>query len=141
MAEQEIAGETIVEDDVVASIAGLAAREVEGVAGLGKSSVRRALTERLAGTGEKARLGVGVEVGKKEAIVDLSLVIVYGFNIPKIVAEVRKKVASRLLEISGLVAKEINVQVASIEFPEKLDKSSVRRAIKEKEGKPRPKVE
>ena len=132
MAEQEIAGETIVEDDVVASIAGLAAREVEGVAGLGKSSVRRALTERLAGTGEKARLGVGVEVGKKEAIVDLSLVIVYGFNIPKIVAEVREKVASRLMEISGLVAKEINVVVASIEFPEKLQVTT---------GKPRSKLE
>jgi uncharacterized alkaline shock family protein YloU len=69
------------------------------------------------------------------------LVIVYGFNIPKIVAEVRKKVASRLMEISGLVAKEINVVVASIEFPENLGKSSVRRAIKEAEGKPRPKVE
>jgi len=132
MAEQEIAGETIVEDDVVASIAGLAAREVEGVAGLGKSSVRRALTERLAGTGDKAKLGVGVEVGKKEAIVDLSLVIVYGFNIPKIVAEVRKKVASRLMEISGLVAKEINVVVASIEFPEKLQVTT---------GKPRSKLE
>jgi uncharacterized alkaline shock family protein YloU len=132
MVEQEIAGETIVEDDVVASIAGLAAREVEGVAGLGKSSVRRALTERLAGTGDKAKLGVGVEVGKKEAIVDLSLVIVYGFNIPKIVAEVRKKVASRLMEISGLVAKEINVVVASIEFPEKLQVTT---------GKPRSKLE
>ena len=132
MAEQEIAGETIIEDDVVASIAGLAAREVEGIAGLGKSSVRRALTERLAGAGEKARLGVGVEVGKKEAIVDLSVVIVYGFNIPKIVAEVRKKVASRLLEIAGLIAKEINVEVASIEFPEKM---------KPTEGKPRSKVE
>jgi uncharacterized alkaline shock family protein YloU len=132
MAEQEIAGETIIEDDVVASIAGLAAREVEGVSGLGKSSVRRALTERLAGTGEKARLGVGVEVGKKEAIVDLSLVIVYGFNIPKIVAEVRKKVASRLMEIAGLVAKEINVEVASIEFPEKMQATG---------GKPRSKVE
>jgi len=132
VAEQEFAGETIIEDDIVASIAGLAAREVEGVAGLGKSSVRRALTERLAGTGDKAKLGVGVEVGKKEAIVDLSLVIVYGFNIPKIVAEVRKKVASRLMEISGLVAKEINVVVASIEFPEKLQVTT---------GKPRSKLE
>ena len=132
MAEQEFAGETIIGDDIVASIAGLAAREVEGVAGLGKSAVRRALTERLAGTGDKAKHGVGVEVGKKEAIVDLSLVIVYGFNIPKIVAEVRKKVASRLMEISGLVAKEINVVVASIEFPENLQVTT---------GKPRSKLE
>jgi len=132
MAEQKIAGETIIEDEVVASIVGIAAMEVEGVAHLGKASIRRSLTERLAGTGTKARTGVEVEVGKKEAIVDLSLVIVYGFNIPKIVTEVRKKVASRLMEIAGLVAKEINVDIASIEFPEKMQATG---------SKPRLKVE
>jgi len=58
-------------------------------------------------------------VGKKEAIIDLQLDITYGFNIPNIVAEVREKVASRLLEIAGLIAKEINVRVVSIEFAEK----------------------
>jgi uncharacterized alkaline shock family protein YloU len=124
MAEQEkaahgFAGETIIGDEVVASIAGLAAKEVEGVASLGKSSVRRAITERLGGAGEKARMGVQVAVGKREAIVDLQLGAIYGFNIPNIVTEVRKKVYSRLMEITGLVAKEINVRVVSVEIPEK----------------------
>ena len=118
MAEEEFVGETIIRDEVVASIVGSAAREVDGVANLGKSSVRRMLTERLVGTPEKTRIGVEVQVGEKEAIVDLELGVIYGFSIPKIVNEVRKKVASRLLEITGLVAKEINVNVVSIEFPE-----------------------
>ncbi|MFC1919709.1 Asp23/Gls24 family envelope stress response protein [Chloroflexota bacterium] len=123
MAGEEIKGETIIQDEVVASIVGVAAKEVEGVADLGKSSIRRKITERLAGTPEKSRIGVGVEVGEKEAIVDLELDVVYGFNIPKIVNEVRQKVASRLLEITGLVAKEINVNVVGIEFSgEKLSK-------------------
>ena len=117
MTEEELKGETIIRDEVVASIVGLAAKEVEGVTNLGKSSIRRKLTERLAGAPEKSRIGVGVEVGDKEAIVDLELDVIYGFNIPKIVNEVREKVASRLLEITGLVAKEINVSVVSIEFP------------------------
>lgn len=112
-------GETVIEDDVVASIAGLAAREIEGVASLGKSSVRRTLTEQLIGAEEKARYGVEVEVGKKEAIVDLALGVTYGFNIPTVVAKVRRNAASRLLEITGLTAKEINIHVVSIEFPEK----------------------
>jgi len=129
MAEQEFMGETTIEDDVVASIAGLAAREVEGVASLGKSSVRRMVTEALAGAGDKARLGVEVEVGKKEAIVDLTLGVTYGYNIPNIITEVRRMVASRLLEITGLVAKEINVHVVGIEFPQK------------KEEPPQPKVQ
>jgi len=71
-------------------------------------------------------------VGKKEAIVDVTLGVIYGFNIPNIATDVRKKVASRLLEITGLVAKEINVDVASIEVPAKMV---------EKVGKQRPKVE
>ena len=134
MAEQEFIeeekefiaiGETVIEDDVVASLAGLAAREIEGVANLGKSSVRRTLAEHLRGTEEKAKFGVEVEVGKKEAIVDLALSVVYGFNIPDIVAKVRRNVASRLLEITGLTAKEINIHVVGIEIPEKIKEKGV----------------
>jgi len=114
-----VEGETSIDDEVLAAIAGVAAREVEGVASLGTSSIRRILAERLGGAKEKAR-GVEVEAGKKEAIVDLTLNIVYGFSIPNIVIGVRKKVASRLLEIAGLIAKEINVSVVGIEFPERM---------------------
>ncbi len=117
--ESVVPGESIIEDEVVASIAGIAAKEVEGVANLGKSSVRRLVAGAIAGAGGKARQGVSVEVGHKEAIVDLQLDVIYGFNIPNIVTEVRKKVASRLLEITGLIAKEINVRIVSIEIPEK----------------------
>ena len=117
--ESVVPGESIIEDEVVASIAGIAAKEVEGVANLGKSSVRRLVAGAIAGAGGKARQGVSVEVGHKEAIVDLQLDVIYGFNIPNIVTEVRKKVASRLLEIAGLTAKEINVRIVSIEIPEK----------------------
>ncbi len=119
MSEQELKGETVIGDEVVASIAGMAAREVAGVANLGKSSVRRMLIGHLKGAEEKAGIGVEVEVGKKEAIVDLELVIVYGFNIPKTITAVREKVGARLKEITGLIAKEINVHVVSIELPEK----------------------
>ena len=117
--EVVVPGETTIDDEVVASIAGMAAMEVKGVANLGKSSIRRMMAGALGGAEGRARMGVGVEVGKKEAIVDLQLDVTYGFNIPNIVTEVRKKVASRLLEIAGLVAKEINVRIVSIEFPEK----------------------
>ncbi len=119
MAEQGVAGETIIGDEVVASIAGLAAKEVKGVAGLGKSSVRRAITERLGRAEARARMGVEVEVGKTEAIVDLQLIVLYGVSIPNVINEVRKQVASRLMEFVSLIAKEINVQVVGIEIPEK----------------------
>jgi uncharacterized alkaline shock family protein YloU len=103
----------------------VAAKEVEGVASVGKGTVRRMLAERLGGAEGKAR-GVQVEVGAIEAIVDLSLNVVYGFNIPKIIATVRSKVASRLFDLAGLDAKEINVHIVGIEFLEKAEKPEKR---------------
>ncbi len=118
--EHGFVGETIIGDEVVASIAGMAAKEIAGVGSLGRSSVRRALTGWYADAAEKARSGVAVEVGKRECIVDLQVNVYYGHNIPNIVNEVRKKIATRLLEYTGLIAKEINIRVVGIEFtPEK----------------------
>lgn len=114
-----VGGQTSIDDEVIGSIASIAAKEVQGVARLGTSSVRRTLSERLGGASQRTR-GVGVEAGKKEAIVDLTLVVIYGFSIPQIIIEVRKRVASRLLEMAGLIAKEINVTVSGIEFPERM---------------------
>ena len=126
MAKEVTAGETIIDDGVVASIVGLAAGEIEGVAYLGKSAVRRAVTDALSGAEGKAKHGVSVEVGNKEAIIDITLGVIYGFNIPDIVTKVRKKVATRLVEITGLTAKQINVHIVSIEFTEKMQEKAQR---------------
>ena len=114
--EHGFVGDTIIGDDVVASIAGLAAQEIDGVGSLGRSAVRRALTGAFADAAEKARSGVAVEVGKRECIVDLQLNVHYGYSIPSIINDVRKKVAARLLEFTGLIAKEINIRVVGIDI-------------------------
>jgi len=113
--EHGFIGETIIGDEVVASIAGMAAQEVPGVGSLGRSAVRRAIAGAFADAAEKARSGVTVEVGKRECIVDLQLNVMYGHSIPAIINEVRKKVAARLLEFTGLIAKEINIRVVGID--------------------------
>ena len=123
--EHGFIGDTIIGDEVVASIAGMAAQEIEGVGSLGKSAVRRALSGAFADAAEKARSGVAVEVGKRECLVDLQLNVLYGYSIPNIINEVRKKVAARLLEFTGLVAKEINVRVVGIDIQTKKPASRV----------------
>ncbi len=117
--ETQVQGETTIDDSVIASIAGIAAREVEGVAALGTSSVTSPLAGRFSGKGARAR-GVEVESGKKEAILDVTIRVIYGFSIPKIVGDVRQKVAQRVYEMTGLTAKEINIKVIDIEFPERM---------------------
>ena len=116
--EIEVGGETEINDEVIASIAGIAAREIEGVAALGTSSIRRAIAERV-GAAEQRSRGVAVEAGRREALLDIDLRVVYGFSIPEIVVKVRHNVARRVLEMCGLVTKEINVNITAIDFPER----------------------
>ena len=115
----EISGQTTIQDDVVAAVAGVAAREVEGVSALGTSSIRKTLSERVGG-GEKRARGVGVELGRKEAVIDITLKCIYGISIPQTVSTVRKNVAARLYTMCGLIAREININVVGIEFPDRM---------------------
>ena len=118
-AEFVVGGETTIDDEVIAAIAGMAAQQVEGIASLSSYSMRRGIA-RAIGAEEKRAKGVKVEAGKKEAIIDLKIVVIYGFNIPEVILDVRKEVAKELLEMVGLIAKEINVSVSSIEFPDRM---------------------
>ncbi len=113
-----VGGETLIEDEVIGAIAGVAVHEIEGVASLGARSLRRAIAERVGGGEEKAR-GVEVEAGSREAILDLDLRVIYGFSIPEVVIKIRQLVAQRVLEMAGLITKEININVVGMEFPDK----------------------
>ena len=114
-----IAGQTIIEYDVIGAVAATAAREVQGVSSIGSSSLRRSLSETF-GSAEKRARGASVEAGRKEAIVDLEVKVVYGFSIPQLVVDMRKKIGARLLEMFGLITKEINVHIVGIDFPERM---------------------
>ena len=118
MEEIHVGGTTNIEAEVIGSIAGVAAQSVEGVASLGTASLRRTIRERMGSAERKAR-GVVVEVGSKEAILDINVRIIYGYSIPIIVVKVREIVADRLLKLCGLLAKEINVKVTGIEYPDR----------------------
>ena len=117
--EISVGGATNIQADVIAAIAGIAAQSVEGVASLGETSLGRNIRERV-GASERRSRGVAVEVGRREVIVELTLRVIYGYSIPTIVVKVREAVADRLANLCGLLAKEVNVRVASIEFPSRM---------------------
>jgi uncharacterized alkaline shock family protein YloU len=119
-----VGGDTHIDDQVLGAIASVAAMEVEGVAGLGESSIRRSVAEVVGAAQSKTR-GVTVEAGKKEAIVDLRVNIRYGYSIPKIVEQIRQRVSERLDSMAGLMAKEINISIVGIEFEKEARASKV----------------
>ncbi len=111
-------GSTTIADTVVTKVAGIAAREVRGVHQLG-GGVSRALgsvTQRVGISDERSQ-GVSVEVGEREAAVDLTLVVEYGESIPRVAQAVRDNVIKRIEGITGLSVTEVNVAVDDLHFP------------------------
>lgn len=114
------AGATIIATNVVAKIAGIAAREVAGVhalVGSGAGDALSGLAQRVTGENASER-GVSVEVGQREAAVDLKIITVYGASIPDVAQAVRKNIIDRMQEMTGLIVTEVNIDVVDLYFPE-----------------------
>ncbi len=109
-------GITVIADDVVAKLAGHACREVEGVASMGKSF--RRLLGRVSPGEESLSQGVNVEVGKKEAAIDVVIVVRYGYSIPTLAQAVRENVITQTEAGTGLIVKEVNIEINDLEFEE-----------------------
>ena len=113
-------GTTTIADGVVAKIAGMSAREVPGVHRLvprGVGSTVDGLAQRVMGAESPYSQGVGVQVGQREAVVDLSLTAEYGVSIPQMADAVRNIIISRVQSMTGLTVREVNINVADLFFP------------------------
>jgi uncharacterized alkaline shock family protein YloU len=112
-------GSTTIADTVVQKIAGVAAHEVSGVHGLGGGAARAfgALRERIPGASASAGQGVAVEVGEKQAAVDLDILVEYGVAIVDLARAVRKNVITAIERITGLDVVEVNINVNDVHIP------------------------
>lgn len=112
-------GKTTIAATVVQKIAGIAAKEIDGIDSLGGSVSRAfgAIRERIPGGGASAAQGVSVEVGEKQAAVDLDLVVEYGTSITEITQAVRRNVISAVEHMTGLEVIEVNISVHDIVLP------------------------
>lgn len=111
-------GSTTIDDAVVTKVANIAALEVRGVYELG-GGVARALGDvrQRAGLSDPRSAGVSVEVGQREAAVDLTLTVEYGESIPQVSEAVRNNVIKRVEGITGLSVTEVNIAVNDLHFP------------------------
>lgn len=104
-------GDVKIADDVVASIAGLAASEIKGVASMAGN-----ITNEIVGKfGVKnSSKGVKVEISERHVIVSLYINILFGNSIPKTCTAVQDKVKQAIESMTGLEVTEVNVHVVGI---------------------------
>ena len=110
-------GRTTIADGVVSKIAGIATREVDGVHAVGGGAARAvgAVRERLGGRSHGQ--GVSVEVGERQAAVDVSVVVEYGTAIADVADGIRRNVIRSIERMTGLEVTEVNVDVSDIFIP------------------------
>lgn len=106
-------GKIVFAEDVVATIATLAASEIEGVYGMSGSAFE--------GIGEKLgkknyTKGIKVEVGSVECAVDMSIIVRYGFRIQEVCSNVQEAVKNAIEMMTGLKVVQVNISVNSIVF-------------------------
>ncbi len=98
--------------DVIASIASLAALEIEGVKGIGRD-FKTSVLELL---GRKPSFSIKVAIEKNEEVrIEIPLIIKYGFNIPDVANRVQENIRNRLEKTTNLSIKDINVNIWGIE--------------------------
>lgn len=109
-------GRTTIADTVVAKIAGIAVREVHGVHDLGGGAARAVgmLRERIPGATTNHSQGVSVEVGERQAAVDVQLVADYGVSITDLAEGIRRNVISAIERMTGLEVTEVNIEVEDV---------------------------
>ena len=109
-------GRTTIADTVVSKIAGIAAREVSGVYALGGGASRAvgALRERIPGSSTNHSQGVSVEVGERQAAVDVQLVAEYGVSIADLASGIRRNVIASIERMTGLEVTEVNIEVQDV---------------------------
>lgn len=114
----EVKGTTTIADSVVASIAGIATRDASGVYAMGGGISRTlgAARDKM-GRSDDVTRGVRVEVGEKEAAVDVSVVVEYGYPITRTTDDIRSGVSDAVESMTGLDVAEVNIDVLDVHVP------------------------
>jgi len=99
-------------NEVIAIIAGVAANEVEGVAGMCSGG---GITE-VFGRNKNITKGVKVELGTEEAAVDVYLIVEYGTPIQACAAAVQENVRKSIESMTGLHVVRVDVHVQGVSF-------------------------
>jgi len=122
-------GTTTISSTVVAKIAGLAAQEIPGVQAMGKTMSRAlgSIRSKVPGGGSSATTqGVSVEVGERQAAVDIDIVAYYGQSIVETADAIRSNVIEQIEGMTGLEVVEVNISVDDLSIPSDGDDDDTR---------------
>lgn len=123
----EIATNLNISEDVIGIIAGLAASEVEGIAGMTLGFVDG--INQILGSSKKYSRGVKIELEGKKVTVDIFVNVKYGVRIPDVAWAAQTAVKNAVETMTGLEVAAVNINVQGIIFDKPEDKKEDKKEV------------
>ena len=105
-----------ISEEVIAIIAGIAAGEVEGVAGMSLGFVDG--VSEMFGK-KKHSKGVKVDIDGDSVVIDIYVIVAYGVRIPDVAWSIQTSVKANVENMTGLTVKSVNINVQGVNFDKK----------------------
>lgn len=120
--ETDEVGNVKISTEVVGAIAGVAATEIAGVAGM-SGSFAGGIAE-IFGAKKSPSKGVKVDIKEQTANLDLYIIVDYGVRIPELAWEIQERVKNDVETMTGLIVENVNIHVDGVKFPKEVIDSS-----------------
>ncbi len=105
-------GAIFISNEVITSIAAVAAQDVEGVYGLGTGADLNMLKKK------NASKDIRVEISENDEIsIDCYIIVLYGYSVVDVAKAVQEAVASTVESTTGRVVADVNVSIGGISLP------------------------
>ena len=113
--ENETQGTITFANEVISTIVGIAACDIEGVAGM-SGGFKDGIVDLL---GKKnLSKGVKITLNDNTVVADLDIVVDYGVKVPDVCAKIQESVTSTVEVMTGLTVKAVNITIEGIKFKE-----------------------
>lgn len=111
---KENIGSLKISEEVIASIANLAAAEIKGVTAINDDNIITGAIKR--GLNKNSR----VVLSDDTAIVNLNIAVDYGVNIENVAASIQSAVKSAVQSMAGVTVSKVNVSVTGVNFDDSI---------------------
>lgn len=119
-------GKVVFAEDVIATIASLAACDVEGVHAMNGTAME-GISEKF---GKKSYTkGIRVQVGSEECAVDVNVIVKYGHKIVEVANKIQTEVKNAIGTMTGLKVVEVNVFVNAVYFVPETKQDEIEAAV------------
>ncbi|MCI5840220.1 MAG: Asp23/Gls24 family envelope stress response protein [Peptoniphilaceae bacterium] len=115
------------EDKVIAKISRISIEKIDGLLEM-KGNLFDSVADRFTNA-DQSTAGVDVEVGEKEAAVDLQVILEYGVSAVKLFEEVKKAVKENVKKMTGLDVVEVNVHIVDVMTREEYKNKNIKKEL------------